>query len=58
MALFNSKLFNPKLFNTDYVEEEEAEGDTWLGPPVPRPTFPIHLLVLIRNYFKSKCEVN
>ena len=28
-------------------------GDAWLGPSVPRPTFPVYLLTLIRDYLEA-----
>jgi hypothetical protein len=37
-----------------YVPPTPTHGDVWLSRSVPRPTFPIHLMVLIRNYLESK----
>ncbi len=33
-----------------------AVGNAWIGPPVPHPRFPIHLLTLIQSYLKNKIE--
>ena len=29
-------------------------GDRWLGPPVPRPKFPIFLIQLIHDFLETK----
>lgn len=40
-----------------YTPPTPTVGNIIAGPPIPRPIFPIHLLVLIRDWLKTKKEV-
>ena len=41
-------------YGTAVAAPPPTAGDTWIGPPVPRPAFPVGLIVLVRDYVQAK----